>query len=74
MTSDLPQLDIAVGKSVTVPSGAAPDAVPIGQNVEFTITAENVPGPTADDATDVVLTDVLPDGLTFVSELGRRRL
>ena len=55
---------------MTVPSGAEPDAVPIDQQVEFTITAENVPGPTADDATDVVLTDELPAGLAFVSSTG----
>ena len=57
VTSAEPELDIAVGKSVTVPSGASPDAVPIGQQVEFTITAENIPGPTAADRDDVVLTD-----------------
>ena len=47
VTSAEPELDIAVGKTVTVPSGAAPDAVPIGEQVEFTITAENIPDPTS---------------------------
>lgn len=70
VTSSEPELDIAVGKSVVVPSGADPGAVPIGEQVEFTITAENIPGPTADDATEVVLTDALPDGLEFVSSTG----
>lgn len=70
VTSGEPDLDIAVGKSVSVPSGASPDAVPVGEQVEFTITAENIPGPTADAATEVVLTDILPTGLTFVSSSG----
>lgn len=70
VTSAEPEIDIAVGKTVTVPSGASPDAVPIGEQVEFTITAENIPDPTSATATDVVLTDQLPAGLTFVSSTG----
>ncbi|MGC5223377.1 DUF7507 domain-containing protein [Micromonospora sp. DT81.3] len=70
VTSAEPELDIAVEKSVTVPSGASPDAVPVGEQVEFTITAENIPDPTAATATEVVLTDELPAGLTYVSHTG----
>ncbi|WP_166644434.1 DUF11 domain-containing protein [Microbacterium sp. BK668] len=70
VTSGQPEIDIAVGKTVTVPSGASPDAVPLGEQVEFTLTAENTPGPTTAAATEVVLTDLLPDGLTFVSTSG----
>ncbi|QIG39214.1 DUF11 domain-containing protein [Microbacterium sp. 4R-513] len=70
VTSAEPELDIAVGKSVDVPSGASPDAVPLGDQVEFTLTAENIPGPSNATATDVVLTDALPDGLEFVSSAG----
>ncbi len=56
-----PEVDIAVGVTVD-------DATPNpGQVVTFTLTAENL-GPA--DATGVVLTDLLPAGLTFVSATG----
>jgi uncharacterized repeat protein (TIGR01451 family) len=50
--------DIAVTKSVNNANPA------VGNNVTFTITAHNLG---ADPATSVVVTDVLPAGLTFVS-------
>jgi uncharacterized repeat protein (TIGR01451 family) len=52
------QADIAVTKTVASPS------VLVGQNATFTVTATDN-GPS--DATGVVLTDLLPAGLTFVS-------
>ncbi|MEA2681695.1 MAG: hypothetical protein QOK05_23, partial [Chloroflexota bacterium] len=52
------QADIAVAKTV---DNAAPN---VGTNVTFTVTATNN-GPSA--ATGVVVTDLLPAGLTFVS-------
>lgn len=50
--------DLAVTKTV---DDASPD---IGQNVTFTVTVSNT---SATNATNVVLTDLLPAGLTFVS-------
>lgn len=50
--------DIAITKSVNDPNPA------VGTTVMFTITAHNLG---ADPATSVVVTDVLPAGLTFVS-------
>jgi large repetitive protein len=52
------QIDLSLSKTV---NNAAPN---VGQNVTFTITASNA-GP--DNATGVVVTDLLPAGLTFVS-------
>jgi len=53
-----PGSDIAITKSVSNPNPA------VGANVTFTITAQNLG---ADPATSVVVTDLLPAGLTFVS-------
>jgi uncharacterized repeat protein (TIGR01451 family) len=53
-----PGSDIAIAKSVSNPNPA------VGANVTFTITTQNLG---ADPATSVVVTDVLPAGLTFVS-------
>jgi uncharacterized repeat protein (TIGR01451 family) len=53
-----PGSDIAITKSVTNANPA------VGTNVTFTITAQNLG---ADPATSVVVTDLLPAGLTFVS-------
>lgn len=53
-----PGSDIAIAKSVSNPNPA------VGTNVTFTITAQNLG---ADPATSVVVTDLLPAGLTFVS-------
>ncbi|WP_345800717.1 hypothetical protein AAIB33_14745 [Microbacterium sp. AZCO] len=68
VVSGEPDLDIAVGKSVSVPSGASPNAVPLGEDVVFTLTAANDAGGVA--ATDLVVTDQLPAGFTFVSSAG----
>ncbi|MFN2465389.1 MAG: hypothetical protein ABR598_03885, partial [Candidatus Dormibacteria bacterium] len=57
-TVTTPSADIGVVKTVDNAS------VPVGQNATFTITATNH-GPT--NATGVVVTDLLPAGLTFVS-------
>ena len=56
-----PDADIAVTKSVSDPTPAE------GDTITFTVTATNL-GP--DDATDVVITDALPAGLTYVSHTG----
>ena len=53
-----PGSDIAITKSVNNSNPA------VGTNVTFTITAQNLG---ADPATSVVVTDLLPAGLTFVS-------
>ncbi len=53
------QVDIAMDKSV---DNASPD---VGQNVTFTVTATNN-GPS--DATGIEVTDLLPVGLTYVSD------
>jgi uncharacterized repeat protein (TIGR01451 family) len=55
----IPTLDLAVVKSV---NDATPD---LGQNVVFTITVSNLS--TDQEATNVILTDILPSGLNFVS-------
>lgn len=60
ITYEVSETDLTIEKVIT-------DVQPIyyyGDNVEFTITIENL-GP--DDATGVEVTDLLPDGLTFVS-------
>ncbi|HET7063447.1 MAG TPA: DUF11 domain-containing protein [Rudaea sp.] len=54
-----PSADLAVAKSV---GNATPN---VGDVVTFTVTVNNSIGP--DSATNVVLTDLLPAGLTFVS-------
>jgi len=54
----LPAVDIAVNKT------ANNVTVPVGQNVVYTVMVKNN-GP--NDATNVVVTDVLPAGLSFVS-------
>src|SRR5207237_6028035 len=52
------QADIGIAKS------ASSGSVTVGSNVTFTITASNL-GPS--NASGVVVTDLLPAGLTFVS-------
>ncbi len=56
-----PSADLAVVKSMAPPSPI------LGQNVTFTVTVSNG-GP--NDATGVVVADVLPSGLTYVSDDG----
>jgi uncharacterized repeat protein (TIGR01451 family) len=58
VTPVAPTADIAVTKSVDIATPV------IGDNVTFTVTAQNL-GPL--DATGVVVTDLLPSGLNFVS-------
>ncbi|MBI5546631.1 MAG: DUF11 domain-containing protein [Deltaproteobacteria bacterium] len=53
--------DLAVTKSVDLPT------VTVGQEVVFTVTVANTG---ADDADDILLSDVLPAGLTYVSDEG----
>ncbi|MFK8112437.1 MAG: DUF11 domain-containing protein [Rubripirellula sp.] len=55
-----PVIDLSLTKSVT------PDRPAVGQVVTFTITAANA-GPS--DATGVIVSDVLPSGLSFVNSL-----
>jgi uncharacterized repeat protein (TIGR01451 family)/fimbrial isopeptide formation D2 family protein len=56
------QADLAVGKTV---NNLSPE---IGETVTFTVTVNNNIGP--DTATNVTLTDLLPGGLTWVSDSG----
>ncbi|HEX4965895.1 MAG TPA: IPTL-CTERM sorting domain-containing protein [Thermoanaerobaculia bacterium] len=56
-----PTTDLAITKSV------APANPTLGQNVTFTLTVSNG---TATGATGVQVTDLLPDGLTYVSDDG----
>ncbi|MEZ3160898.1 hypothetical protein AB1K54_10175 [Microbacterium sp. BWT-B31] len=65
-----PVLDLAVTKSVFVPSGASPTAVPVGEEVEFVITVSNPVVRRPLVANDVILTDQLPVGLTYLSSSG----
>ena len=59
ITADSPIIDLELTKDV------APASVEVGDETTFTITVVNQ-GP--DDATGVVVTDTLPDGLTYVSD------
>ena len=52
------QVDLQVDKGVNVPSPT------VGQNIVFTVTLTNL---SANTATNIVVRDILPDGLTFVS-------
>ncbi|WP_167756948.1 DUF7507 domain-containing protein [Leifsonia flava] len=62
-----PQVDISVAKSASVPSGADVEAVPVGETIEFTLTASNN---SAAAATELVLRDALPTGLQYDSDSG----
>ncbi|WP_154794563.1 DUF7507 domain-containing protein [Occultella kanbiaonis] len=69
VVTDVAPLDIGVEKSVVVDSGEPDDAVPLGETVTFTLSATNFDDPAAPGAlaTNVILTDILPTGLTWVS-------
>ena len=67
---DVPDADLQLTKVVSA-APVAPNSAPltVGQSVEFTITLENngsVDGLGSQVATNVVVTDVLPNGLTIV--------
>ncbi len=68
-----PAVDVAVTKDVARPDGDEDvSAVPLDQDVVFTVTATNnaVAGAPATAATNVVFDDVLEEGLTYVSSTG----
>jgi uncharacterized repeat protein (TIGR01451 family) len=52
---------------LTITKTGSPDPVVVDQNITYTITVNNA-GPS--DAQDVVVTDTLPSGVTFVSTSG----
>ncbi|ROS75295.1 DUF11 domain-containing protein [Cellulomonas sp. PhB143] len=63
-------LDIAVTKkAAAVTPGVPVSAVPLGDQVAYTITATNLPaeGDAGRTATGLVLSDVFPDGMTITS-------
>lgn len=64
LVSDLRPVDVAVTKTVVANTGAPIDAVPLGQNVTFTVGVRNN-GP--DEATNVVLQDLIDPTLVVVS-------
>ena len=73
LTTLAPAVDVGVTKSVARFGGVGSVSnVPIGQDAVFTITATNNPvaGQPATTATDVVFSDILEDGMTFVSSAG----
>lgn len=72
VTTQVVPLDLGVTKSVASDTGAPLDAIPLGETVTFTISATHNPDPAAPDqaATDVVLLDTLPAGLTYVDSTG----
>ncbi|WP_264030937.1 CARDB domain-containing protein [Cellulosimicrobium sp. SH8] len=72
VTTQVAPLDLGVTKSVASDTGAPLDEIPLGETVTFTISATHTPDPEAPDesATDVVLLDTLPAGLTYVSSTG----
>ncbi|MBK6404558.1 MAG: DUF11 domain-containing protein [Holophagales bacterium] len=61
-------LEGAQSADIAVTKGFSPASPTLGQNVTFTVTVTNN-GPAA--ATGVVVSDYLPDGITYVSDDGR---
>ena len=72
LTTLAPAVDIGVTKTAAVVGRGNLASVPLGGQVEFTITATNNPvgGQPATTGTNVVFADVLEPGLTFVSSTG----
>ncbi len=64
VTIAAPQIDLSLTK------GAVPTTVVVGQNVTFTLNLANA-GPS--DATGVVVQDLLPSGISFVSSISEPR-
>jgi len=54
-----PQADVSITKQ-------GPQVAPLGGTINYTITATNI-GPTTTDAKDVLIQDILPPGVTFLS-------
>ncbi len=54
---------------VTVTKAASPTNAVAGQNVQFVLTASNINNGTESEATNVVVADVMPPNMTFVSAL-----
>ncbi|MCD4527122.1 sortase domain-bontaining protein [Nocardioides sp. cx-173] len=72
VTTLAPAVDVAVTKSVAAAGGGSASEIPLGQDAVFTVTATNnpVPGQPATTVTNSVFTDLLQEGLTFVSASG----
>ncbi|MCD4532489.1 DUF11 domain-containing protein [Nocardioides sp. cx-169] len=72
VTTLAPAVDVAVTKTVASAGGGPASEIPLGQDAVFTVTATNqaVPGQPATTVTNAVFTDLLQEGLTFVSASG----
>ncbi|MBC2933824.1 lectin-like domain-containing protein [Nocardioides sp. zg-1228] len=72
LTTLAPAVDVAVTKSVAAAGGGSASEIPLGQDAVFTVTATNtgVSGAPETTVTNAVFTDLLQEGLTFVSATG----